>query len=159
MQWHGNSMNDTAETANWKSLSRLGASAALLAIIFFRRYLSAELMAFSGFGIFDVPKEAPVTAIEWFTLLQESKFVGLALLDIFDLVNYALVGLIFLALYAALRKADQSAMRLATIFSIVGITVYFASNQALSSTRHTTCLPASAALVRYWMNDGLSPMR
>jgi len=89
-------------------------------------------MAFNGFGIFDVPKEAPVTAIGWFTLLQKDKFVSLALLDIFDLVNYALVGLIFLALYAALRKSNQSVMGLATIFSIVGITVYLASNQALS---------------------------
>jgi len=125
-------MNHTTENANWKSLYRIGAYAALIAVIFFRRYLAAELMAFNGFGIFDVPKEAPVTAIEWFTLLQENKFVGLALLEVFDLVNYALVGLIFLALYAALRKADQTAMELATLFSIVGITVYFASNQALS---------------------------
>ena len=86
---------------NSKTLYRIGAYAALIAVVFFRRYLAAELMAFNGFGIFDVPKEAPVTAIGWFTLLQKNKFLGLALLDIFDLVNYALMGLIFLALYAA----------------------------------------------------------
>jgi len=119
------------ETA-WKALYITGGVAALIAVIFFRRYLSAELMAFNGFGIFDVPKAAPVTAIEWFTLFQKNKFVGLALLDIFDLVNYALVGLIFLALYAALRKSNQSVMGLATIINIVGTTVYFASNQAFS---------------------------
>ena len=125
-------MNHTTENANWKSLYRIGTYAALIAVIFFRRYLSAELMAFNGFGIFDVPKEAPVTAIGWLTLLQENRFVGLALLDIFDLVNYALVCLIFLALYAALRKSNQSVMGLATIINIVGTTVYFASNQAFS---------------------------
>lgn len=117
---------------DWKTLYRIGAYAALMAVIFFRRYLSAELMAFNGFGIFDVPQTAPVTAIEWFTLFQGNKFVGLALLDIYDLVNYALVGLIFLALYATLRKSNQSVMGMATLFSIVGVTVYFASNQALS---------------------------
>ena len=120
------------EDSKWNSIYKIGGLAALIAVIFFRRYLAAELMAFNGFGIFDVPKTTPVTAIEWFTLLQENKFVGLALLDIFDLVNYALVGLIFLALYAALRKSNESVMGLATIFSIVGVTVYFASNQALS---------------------------
>ena len=125
-------MQAAHEDSKWNSIYKIGGVAALIAVIFFRRYLSAELMAFNGFGVFDVPKEAPVTAIEWFTLLQENKFVGLALLDAFDLVNYALVGFIFLALYAALRKADQTAMGLATIFSIIGVTVYFASNQALS---------------------------
>lgn len=115
-----------------KTLYRIGAYAALIAVIFFRRYLSAELMVSNGFGIFDVPPTAPVTAIGWFTLFQENKFVGLALLDIFDLVNYALVGLIFLALCAALKKSNKIAMGMATLFSVVGVTVYFASNQALS---------------------------
>ena len=126
-------MNNSPNTEiNWKILYRIGAYSALVAVIFFRRYLSAELMVSNGFGIFDVPQTAPVTAIGWFTLLRVNKFVGLALLDIFDLVNYALVGLIFLALYAALRKSEESAMGMATLFSIVGVTVYFASNQALS---------------------------
>ena len=115
-----------------KTLYRIGAYAALIAVIFFRRYLSAELMVSNGFGIFNVPQATPDTAIGWFTLFQESTFVGLALLDIFDLVNYALVGLIFLALYEALRKSNQSAMGIATLFSLVGVTVYLASNQALS---------------------------
>jgi hypothetical protein len=127
-----NSATSKKNNTDWKTLYRIGAYAALIAVIFFRRYLSAELMAFNGFGIFDIPKTAPVTATGWFNLFQKSKFVGLALLDIFDLVNYALVGLIFLALYAALRKSNEIVMGLATLSSIVGITVYFASNQALS---------------------------
>jgi hypothetical protein len=127
-----NSSNAESRDASRKSLYRIGAFAALIAVIFFRRYLSAELMAFNGFGILDVPPLAPVSALEWFALFQRSKFVGLALLDIFDLVNYALVGSIFLALYVALRKSNQSAMGMATLLSIVGVTVYFASNQALS---------------------------
>jgi len=121
-----------AQADGMKSLYRIGGTAALIAVIIFRRYFAAEMMAFNGFGIFDVPPKEPVTALEWFTLFQGNKFVGLVLLGLFDLVNYALVGLIFLALYAALRKSNKSAMGLAIILSMVGISVYFASNQALS---------------------------
>jgi hypothetical protein len=65
-------------------------------------------------------------------LLQNNRFVGLSLLNVFDIVNYALVGLIFLALCGALRRADKSAMVIATTFGFVGIAVYFPSNQAFA---------------------------
>ena len=74
----------------------------------------------------------PSRAIDWFTLLQENKFVGLVLLNVIDLINYALVGLIFLALYGALKETNMSAMVVATTFGFVGIAVYFASNQAFA---------------------------
>jgi hypothetical protein len=54
------------------------------------------------------------------------------LLNIFDIVNYALVGLIFLALYVALKRASESFMAIGTTFGFVGIAVYFATNQAFS---------------------------
>ena len=54
------------------------------------------------------------------------------MLNLFDLVEYALLGLIFLALYVALRRTHPSAMLVATTAGLIGITVYFASNQALS---------------------------
>jgi hypothetical protein len=116
----------------WKDICRVGGVAALIAVLFFRRNLGAELVGFRGFGIIDVPATPPGSAIEWFTLLQNNRFVGLALLNVFDIVNYALVGLIFLALYGALRRANKSAMAIAVTFGFVGIAVYFASNQAFS---------------------------
>ena len=116
----------------WKRLYKVGGVSALLAVLVFRRFFSAELIAFKGFGIFNVPEVAPVSAIDWFTLLQNETLVGLLLLDLFDLINYALVGLIFLALYGALRKVDKSSMVIATTFSFVGIAVYFASNHVFS---------------------------
>jgi hypothetical protein len=57
----------------------------------------------------------PVRTTEWFNLLQSNPLVGLALPNVFDLIEYALVGLIFLATYAALRQANHSAMAMATI--------------------------------------------
>jgi hypothetical protein len=114
----------------WKPLYKIGAVAALTAVIVFRRYFGVELMTFNGFGIFSVPATEPVRAIEWFALLEGEPFVGLALLGLFDLVNYALVGLIFLALYGALRSAPGGVVLLATVLGWAGIVVYFASNQA-----------------------------
>jgi hypothetical protein len=122
---------DLPDTA-WRGLYRAGGAAALVAVLFFRRNFGAELIGFRGFGLFDVPAAPPVTAAEWFTLLQHTPFVGLALLGLVDLVNYVLVGLLFLALYGALRRANKSAMVVATALAFVGIAVYLASNPAFS---------------------------
>jgi hypothetical protein len=54
------------------------------------------------------------------------------LLIVFDLVEYALVGLLFLAVCAALWRANRSTMLVATTCGLIGITVYFASNQAFA---------------------------
>ena len=54
------------------------------------------------------------------------------MLNVFDMVNYLLVGLIFLALYAALRQVSRSYITLATAVAFVGIAVYLASNLAFS---------------------------
>jgi hypothetical protein len=57
--------------------------------------------------------------------------VGLSLLNLFDLINFVLVGLIFLALYAALRNVNKSLTLMAITAGLVGVAVYLASNQAL----------------------------
>lgn len=117
---------------NWDTLYRVGAGAALLAVFVFRRNLGAELMAFNGFGLFSVPATMPISAAEWFSLLQSNAFVGLALLAVFDLIEYALVGLIFLALCVALWQFNRAVMLMATICGLAGIAIYVASNQALA---------------------------
>jgi hypothetical protein len=76
--------------------------------------------------------EPPGSALDWYTLLQDNPFLGLILLDLFDIVNYLLVGLIFLALYGALRRANEVAMTVATASALVGVAVYLASNQAFA---------------------------
>ena len=116
----------------WKSLYQLGGIAALVAVFVFRRNLGAELMAFKGFGLFAVPETMPESALEWFTLLQRNKLIGLALLNVFDLVEYGLVGLLFLAVCAGLWRANRSVMLVATLCGLAGIIVYFASNQAFA---------------------------
>jgi hypothetical protein len=117
---------------DWRLMYRIGAAAALMAAIVVRRNFAAELTLLAGLGIVRfAPAVPPVSAAEWFALLQESRLVGLWLLDIFDLVNYALVGLMYIALYGALRRVQRGTMMIATVLCFIGIAVFFASNQAL----------------------------
>ena len=117
--------NTETSDSDWKSLYRIGGVAALISGIFFRRNIAAEIDLFSEY-------KPPVTVSNWFVLLQSNRLLGLSYLNIFDIVNYALVGLMFLALYVALRRTNKSYMAIATILGFLGIAVYFASNTALS---------------------------
>jgi hypothetical protein len=119
---------DTASTETvdltWNGLYRAGGAAALVAGVIFRRNLSAEL---SLLGV-----RAPGSVGDWFGLLQSNRLLGLTLLNVFDVVDYALVGLMFLALWAALRRAGKSAPAVAAACGLAGVAVYFASNTAFS---------------------------
>ena len=125
-------MNPSAENSDWKMLYRLGGIAALLAVFVFRRNLGAELMLLRGIGLSSIPAALPVDAAGWFALLQQHPFIGLTLLEVFDLVEYALVGVIFLSVCVALWKVNRSAMLAATALGWAGIIAYFASNQAFA---------------------------
>jgi len=117
--------NADASDSNWKSLYRVGGVAALIAGVLFRRNIAAEIGLFSEY-------KSPVTVSNWFTLLQSNRLLGFSYLNIFDIVNYTLVGLMFLALYAVLRRTNKSYMAIATILAFLGIAVYIASNTAFS---------------------------
>lgn len=115
-----------------RGLYRVGGLAALLAALLFRRNWGAEYSLLRSFGIIGLgPTTAPETAGEWFALLESHRFVGLILLNLFDLVNYALVGLMLIALYAALRRSSPGAAAMGLGSGLVGVAVYLSSNQAL----------------------------
>jgi hypothetical protein len=111
--------------SDWKVLYRVGGVAALIAGVLFRRNLSAEI------GLF-CQQTPPETVGDWFELLQSHRLLGLAYLNLFDLVDYALVGLMFLALYVLLRRFSKTGMAVAAAAGFGGIVVYLASNTALS---------------------------
>jgi len=144
----------------WRNLYRTAAAAALIAVVYFRRNCGTEMVTFRGFGIFNVPMEHPGTALGWFGLLQEKRYVGLVLFDLHDLVNYALLGLIFLALYVALQRTRPAAVTIGAVCGFLGIGTYLASNQTLamlslsekyaaatSETQRATLLAAGEALL------------
>jgi hypothetical protein len=111
--------------SGWKSLCKVGGVAALVAGVLFRRNLGVEIELFNQ-------HEFPVTVRGWFELLQSNRLLGLAYLDVFDLVNYTLVALMFVALYIVLRRINKSYMAIAMVLGLLGIAVYFASNTAFS---------------------------
>jgi hypothetical protein len=117
--------NGETSGSDWRTLYKVGGWAALIAGVLFRRNLSAEISLFSQ-------RAPPETVGDWYALLQTNRLLGLAYLNLFDLVNYALVGLMFLALYVVLRRANKTCMAIAAAAGFVGIAVYFASNTALS---------------------------
>jgi hypothetical protein len=123
-------MTPSDRDINWQWLYGAGGVAILIAVVVFRRHFGAELTLLMDMGIIDL--KPPSSALDWFTLLQDNRFLGLLLLDLFDIVNYLLVGLMFLALYGALRRAYKVAMTVATACDLVGVAVYLASNQAFA---------------------------
>ena len=122
-------MNNVVDTGasndSWKGLFIVGGVAALVAGVVFRRNLGPEVYLITG-------QAPPVSAIDWFTLLQDNRLPGLTLLNLFDVVDYALAGLMFLALCVALWRYNKSYSLIATVLGFVGIAVFFASNTALS---------------------------
>ena len=87
--------------ATWQKVYYVGAAAAVIAALVFRRNLSAEISLFAG-------QMPPTTAEDWFSLLQSAPLLGLTLLNLFDVVNAVLLGVIFLALHPV-AVADQPA--------------------------------------------------
>lgn len=115
----------TTVDPGFKSLYLVGGAAAIVSAVVFRRNLGPEASLITG-------QVAPSTMIDWYTLLQDNRLLGLAFLNIFDIVDYALVGMMFLALYFALRRYNKSYMSLASALGFMGLAVYFTSNTALS---------------------------
>ncbi|MBN2004657.1 MAG: hypothetical protein JXA21_14975 [Anaerolineae bacterium] len=115
-----------AKNSTRQPLYRIAGVAALLAALFFRRNIGAEVSLFTGVeGI-------PHSAAQWFVLLQTNPFVGLSFLAFFDLVNSALVGLVFLALGALLWRTHKSSVTVALASGLVGIAVSFTANISLT---------------------------
>ncbi len=141
----------------WKGFFRVGGIAALLAGLLFRRNLGAELSLLKESGLIAAGTTTPPTTIsDWFTLLQSDPLVGLAWLDVFDLVNYALVGVMILVLFVTLRRVNRSVMVSATTLGLIGIAIYFASNQALAllSLSQQYAVTTTAAQRSMLLNDG-----
>ncbi len=117
----------------WRGLYTVGGAAALIAAVLFRRNLDAEYMLLRSLDVLKGgPNSYPESIIDWFRVVNENRVVGLVLLNFFDLVNYILVGAIFIALFAALKPGSRSSAMIAVVVGLVGVTLYLGSNQALT---------------------------
>lgn len=104
----------------WKSLYKVAGVAALIMVIM--------IAAQSAISFISPP---PSTAEGFFTLFQKSWLWGLLNYDFLYLVDSSLMIPIYLALYIALRRVSPSLMAIALVLSLVGTTVFFASNTSL----------------------------
>jgi hypothetical protein len=120
-----------ATERGWQSFRLIGGIAALFAALVFRRWLNAEFGMLQSLGVIHLPL-SPSTPLEWLTLLHVNAFVGLLKLNVFDLVNYVLVAVMYLGIYSLIRNHYKAYARLAMVCTIAGTSIYLTSNQALN---------------------------
>jgi hypothetical protein len=112
----GASYAKTTEST-WKPLYRIGSAAALIIV----GIMVIQIIVY-------IASPPPTTVLGYFTLFHSNGFLGLLSMDLLYLVDTALVVLLYLALYAALRRASPSFMAIALALGLVGCAAYFASN-------------------------------
>jgi hypothetical protein len=110
---------DAAETG-WHRLYEVGAAAALFSVLI----IPIQLIIFST-----VPE--PTSAVGWFTLFHDNKLLGLLSFEILFVMNAAFGVTTTLALYVALRRANQSIMAIALVLSLVGAVCIIVARPAI----------------------------
>jgi hypothetical protein len=129
-----------AADTKWQRLYRLGALAPLVTLAF---YLTEVLAIVFG----ELAGEPyPIAAGDWLSLFQRSKVLGLLYLNALDVFSIAILGVMFLALYAALRRANESYMAIAAFSAFVGIAVFVSSRADAVSASLTLSGQYAAAM-------------
>lgn len=108
--------------SDWRGMCRLGGIAAIILIVYSLATM-VQIVLLGG---------QPTSAAEAFSLLQHDRVVGLMRLDLPTLVVMPLYYLLFLGLYAALRRMDRANATLATALVFVGVTLVLSTPGALS---------------------------
>jgi len=108
-------MNDSQ--GNWNKLFKIGGIATICSVLL----ILVQIFIFISWP-------PPNEIVDWFSLFQESWLLGLLSLDLLYILNNTLMLLIYLALYFALKQANETFMALSFMIGIVGVTVYYSSN-------------------------------
>jgi hypothetical protein len=102
---------------NYRTLYKLGGIAAWIVAAL----TVGEVIFFSFFP-------QPTTVSGWFVLLQSNKVIGLLDFWGLEVLMYSMFALVFLALYFVLREVNSSLMAIALVFALLGIGIFFATN-------------------------------
>jgi len=105
-----------------RSLCRIGGIAAFLLIVYSLATI-VQMVVLGG---------QPASAAQAFDLLQHHRVVGLLRLDLPTVVALPLYYLLFLGLYAALRRTNRAQALLSTVLVFAGLTLVLATPTALS---------------------------
>ncbi len=112
---------DESEDQAWRGLYTAGGAAAAVMAVF----VPIQIIVF-------ILWPPPNTVVEWFGLFQRSKLVGLLDLDLLLIADIVLMIPLYLALYVALRRINQSAMAVGLALALVSVVAYLASNGAFA---------------------------
>jgi hypothetical protein len=107
--------------SSYRSLYRLSGAAAL--IVAFLTVI--EIVAF-----FIYPP--PNTVHGWFILFQSNPIFGVLDFWGLEVLMYAMFAIVFLALHVALRNVSKSGMTIALTSALLGIAIFFATNNPFS---------------------------
>jgi hypothetical protein len=115
--------DNKAETVDpkYKGLYKLGGVAAL--VVAFLTVI--EVIFFSFYP-------QPNTVIGWFDLFQDSTVIGFLDFWGLEVPMYVMFAIVFLSLYIILRKSNTTGMAIALIFALLGIAIFFATNNPFS---------------------------
>lgn len=107
---------------SWKSLYKVGCMAAIIMLVY----------TLVTMGILILLGGQPASAQDGFDMLRENRLVGLLRLDILTIFAMPMYYLLFLALYAALKKTHRAYVVIATLLGCAGITLFLATPSVFS---------------------------
>jgi len=144
--------------SSWRTLYLAGGVAAVTVLVL----IAVQMPVF-------LSRPLPSTVSEWFDLFRTSPLVGLFNMDVLMLVDNALLAVVFLALYVALRPASPSWMAIAVVLALVSITTYLASNtafqmlslseryaEAATEAERIAALAAGEAMIATWQGSAFN---
>jgi len=119
---HDRSSPGASSTSDLSGWCRIGGIAAWVLIVYSLATI-VQLVVLGG---------QPATANEAFSLLQQSRLVGLLRLDLPTIVAMPLYYFLFLGLFASLRRVDRANATLSLALAFAGVTLILATPTALS---------------------------
>ena len=115
---------------------KIGAWSALVTAFIFRRNMDAEYYLFHEMGVFTGSiSSAPDTVAEWIYLMQNHPVLGLILMNALDLINFFLVGIIFISIIIVLWNKHPYLMGISALMTLAAIVYFFITNQAFAFYR------------------------
>jgi len=104
-----------------RTLNVVGGAASLLAAVL----VLCEVVMFAVYP-------QPAGIVDWYRLLRENPLIGWVDLWGLELLMYAAFVPMFIALYAALKKADPGWTKVALAAAMLGVGIFFATNNPAS---------------------------